>query len=141
MVSAPNVEMDAPYEVLTNLLRFALQFLSDKQKAVQDGRVRREDGSRHEVAHIDPTLVADLQHLVEPVTMGDQERPLKWVSKNPVKLADKLSNDELSNMAAICTYPTIEPIGGLRFGTARPARTLSRAPHCRCRTAPIRRAP
>jgi hypothetical protein len=24
--------MDAPYEVLTNLLRFALQFLSDKQK-------------------------------------------------------------------------------------------------------------
>lgn len=55
-----------------------------------DGRVRREGGGRHEVADIDPTLVTDLQRLVEPVTMGDPERPLKWVSKSPVKLADEL---------------------------------------------------
>ena len=46
-----------------------------------DGRVRREGGGRREVADIDPTLLADLQRLVEPVTMGDPERPLKWVSK------------------------------------------------------------
>jgi len=57
-----------------------------------DGRVRREGGGRHEVADIDPTLVADLQRLVEPVIMGDPERPLKWVSKSPVKLADELRN-------------------------------------------------
>lgn len=55
-----------------------------------DGRVRREGGGRHEVADIDPTLVTDLQRLVEPLTMGDPERPLKWVSKSPVKLADEL---------------------------------------------------
>ena len=55
-----------------------------------DGRVRREGGGRREVADIDPTLVTDLQRLVEPVTMGDPERPLKWVSKSPVKLADEL---------------------------------------------------
>jgi hypothetical protein len=55
-----------------------------------DGRVRREGGGRHEVADIDPTLVTDLRRLVEPVTMGDPERPLKWVSKSPVKLADEL---------------------------------------------------
>ena len=55
-----------------------------------DGRVRREGGGRHEVADVDPTLVTDLQRLVEPVTMGDPERPLKWVSKSPVKLADEL---------------------------------------------------
>jgi len=55
-----------------------------------DGRVRREGGGRHEVADIDPTLVTDLERLVEPVTMGDPERPLKWVSKSPVKLADEL---------------------------------------------------
>src|SRR4051794_2093257 len=55
-----------------------------------DGRVRREGGGRHEVADVDPTLVADLQRLVEPVTMGDPERALKWVSKSPVKLADEL---------------------------------------------------
>ena len=55
-----------------------------------DGRVRRAGGGRHEVADIDPTLLADLQCLVEPVTMGDPERPLKWVSKSPAKLADEL---------------------------------------------------
>jgi DDE family transposase len=55
-----------------------------------DGRVRREGGGRYEVADVDPTLVTDLQRLVEPVTMGDPERPLKWVSKSPVKLADEL---------------------------------------------------
>jgi len=55
-----------------------------------DGRVRREGGGRHAVANIDPTLVADLQRLVEPATMGDPERALKWVSKSPVKLADEL---------------------------------------------------
>jgi Rhodopirellula transposase DDE domain len=58
--------------------------------ALPDGRVRHEGGGRHEVADIDPTLLADLQRLVEPVTMGDPERPLKWVSKSPVKLADEL---------------------------------------------------
>jgi len=59
--------------------------------ALADGRVRREGGGRHEVADDDPTLVADLQRLAEPITMGDPERPLKWVSKSPAKLAEALS--------------------------------------------------
>jgi hypothetical protein len=55
-----------------------------------EGRVRREGGGRQAVADGDPTLVADLERLVEPATMGDPERPLKWVSKSPAKLADAL---------------------------------------------------
>jgi Rhodopirellula transposase DDE domain len=39
---------------------------------------------------VDPTLVADLERIVEPATMGDPERVLKWVSKSPAKLADAL---------------------------------------------------
>ena len=54
------------------------------------GRVRREGGGRQAVADGDPTLVADLELLVEPATMGDPERALKWVSKSPAKLADAL---------------------------------------------------
>ena len=54
------------------------------------GRVRREGGGRQAVADGDPTLVADLERLAEPATMGDPERPLKWVSKSPAKLADAL---------------------------------------------------
>jgi hypothetical protein len=55
--------------------------------ALADGRVRREGGGRRELAEVDATLVADLQHLAEPMTMGDHMRPLKWVSKSPAKLA------------------------------------------------------
>jgi hypothetical protein len=58
--------------------------------ALADGRVRREGGGRHELAEADATLVPDLQRLVEPMTMGDPTRPLKWVSKSPAKLAAAL---------------------------------------------------
>ena len=52
-----------------------------------EGRVRREGGGRQAVADGDTTLVADLER---PATLGDPERPLKWVSKSPAKLADAL---------------------------------------------------
>lgn len=55
-----------------------------------DGRVRRKGGGRNELAEVDATLVPDLRRLVEPVTMGDPMRPLKWVSKSPAKLAAAL---------------------------------------------------
>ena len=57
-----------------------------------NGRVRRKGGGRREVADLDATLVADLQSLAEPATMGDPMRPLKWVSKSPAKLASALCN-------------------------------------------------
>ena len=34
-----------------------------------------------------PTLLADLERLLEPATMGDPMRPLRWVSKSHDKLA------------------------------------------------------
>jgi len=65
--------------------------LDELEEAVlPDGRVQREGGGRCAVSDSDPTLIADLERLVEPATMGDPERPLKWVSKSPVKLADAL---------------------------------------------------
>ena len=65
--------------------------LDELEESIQpEGRVRREGGGRPAVADGDATLVADLERLVEPATMGDPERPLKWVSKSPVKLADAL---------------------------------------------------
>lgn len=40
----------------------------------------------------DPTLLADLERLVAPVTLGDPERPLLWVSKSLNKLACALGD-------------------------------------------------
>lgn len=67
-------------------------------------RVRRDGGGRHEIADVDATLVADLQHLAEPMTMGDPMRPLKWVSKSPAKLAAALAAK-----AATRSRPTPSP--------------------------------
>ena len=56
------------------------------------GRVRREGGGPRPLTDRDPTLLADLERLVEPATRGDPERPLLWVSKSLDKLAAALTN-------------------------------------------------
>lgn len=54
------------------------------------GRVRREGGGPRPLSERDPTLLADLERLVEPATRGDPERALLWVSKSHDKLARAL---------------------------------------------------
>jgi hypothetical protein len=57
-----------------------------------EGRqARRAGGGRKAVSERDPGLVPALQSLVEPATLGDPERPLRWVSKSMDKLADTLT--------------------------------------------------
>jgi hypothetical protein len=57
-----------------------------------EGRqARRAGGGRKAVSERDPGLVPALQSLVEPATLGDPERPLRWVSKSMDKLADALT--------------------------------------------------
>jgi hypothetical protein len=76
---------------ITGLARSTIgRGLKDLGVLALDGRVRREGGGRSELAEVDATLVPDLQRLVEPITMGDPMRPLKWVSKSPAKLAAAL---------------------------------------------------
>ena len=56
------------------------------------GRVRRVGGGRWPLASQDVTLLDDLRRLVEPATLGDPMRPLRWVSKSCAKLAMALSD-------------------------------------------------
>jgi hypothetical protein len=56
------------------------------------GRVRREGGGPRSLSERDPTLLADLERLIEPATRGDPERPLLWVSKSLDKLALALAD-------------------------------------------------
>jgi hypothetical protein len=55
------------------------------------GQVRRTGGGRRAVSQNDPGLVAELERLVEPATLGDPMRPLIWVSKSMDKLAATLT--------------------------------------------------
>jgi hypothetical protein len=53
-------------------------------------RVRRPGAGRPPLSKLDPTLMADLESLVDPVTRGDPESPLRWTTKSKGKLATEL---------------------------------------------------
>ena len=55
------------------------------------GRVRKPGGGRKRTIDLDETLRVDLEGLIEPVTRGDPESPLRWTSKSVRRLADELN--------------------------------------------------
>jgi hypothetical protein len=55
-----------------------------------DKRVRRPGGGRKKRILHDPTLLHDLEALVEPTTRGDPQSPLRWTCKSVRKLAAEL---------------------------------------------------
>ena len=68
--------------------------LPAKQRAAAAQRVRRPGGGRRAVTATDPTLLAALLALIEPVTRGDPESPLRWTSKSTAKLAAELTRQD-----------------------------------------------
>jgi hypothetical protein len=54
------------------------------------GRTRRPGGGRKKLTATDPTLLADLQSLVEATTRGDPMAALLWTSRSLRNLADAL---------------------------------------------------
>jgi len=57
---------------------------------IAPGRTRRVGGGRKKLTETDPTLLSDLQSLVEPTTRGDPTAPLLWTSRSLRNLADAL---------------------------------------------------
>ena len=55
-----------------------------------NGRVRREGGGRKPLTEADPTLICDLEALVEPDSRGDPMSPLRWTCKSLRVLAVEL---------------------------------------------------
>lgn len=54
-------------------------------------RVRRPGGGRKAVEEADPTLVRDLEALIEPTTRGSPESPLRWTTKSLRCLSEELA--------------------------------------------------
>jgi len=55
-----------------------------------DSRIRRPGAGRKKIIETDTTLQADLELLVEPLTRGDPESPLRWTCKSLRTLAEEL---------------------------------------------------
>jgi hypothetical protein len=56
-----------------------------------EGRVRRAGAGRPRAGEVDAGLVPALNRLVDPVTRGDPESPLRWTTKSTEKLASELT--------------------------------------------------
>jgi hypothetical protein len=53
-------------------------------------RIRRPGAGRKRAISKDPTLLRDLEALVEPTTRGDPESPLRWTCESVRRLAQAL---------------------------------------------------
>ena len=61
-----------------------------QKRALSPSRVRRPGGGRKRATVLAPGLTAALEELVEPVTRGDPESPLRWTLKSTRRLAEEL---------------------------------------------------
>jgi len=59
--------------------------------ALTPERIRRAGGGRRSLVEHDPRLPRLLESLVEPLTRGDPESPLRWTCKSTRTLADELA--------------------------------------------------
>lgn len=81
-------------EAATGLSRTTIRAGRDELAAgvspAQVVNVRRAGGGRPTVVDEQPGIVPALEALVDPVTRGDPESPLRWTSKSTRKLAEEL---------------------------------------------------
>lgn len=62
-----------------------------REKKLSPGRIRKKGGGRKRTVATDVTLKTDLEALIEPVTRGDPESPLRWTCKSVRNLSDELN--------------------------------------------------
>ena len=79
-----------------------LKELRTGRKPTDPERIRKPGAGRKKVHETDDRLWADLESLVEPVTRGDPESPLRWTCKSLRLLAS-----QLRGLGHSISYPTV----------------------------------
>ena len=64
--------------------------LQDPEAPQMEG-IRKPGGGRRRAVESDPTLQSDLEHLVDPVTRGEPDSPLRWTAKSARNLSAELN--------------------------------------------------
>jgi hypothetical protein len=65
--------------------------LSELELSPQNDRIRKKGGGRKRITTRFPKILTAVESLVEPLTRGDPESPLRWTCKSTRKLAEELS--------------------------------------------------
>lgn len=91
---------------------------------VDAGWVRRPGGGRKRVEDLRPDVLTALDAVIDPVTRGDPESPLRWTSKSCVKLAEELqaqgftlSDETVRRLLHELDYSLQAPVKVLEGGT------------------------
>jgi Rhodopirellula transposase DDE domain len=92
-VSAVARETGVSRRAITEGMRELSQQKVSGEPLSSQSRIRRKGAGRKRTVDKDPALRADLDRLVDPVTRGDPESPLRWTCKSVRKLAEELRRD------------------------------------------------
>jgi transposase len=76
--------------VARRTVRLGRYELTGQRPSPPKGRPRHAGGGRKRLVDTDPTLVTDLDRLVEPTTRGEPDSPLRWTCKSAEELAKAL---------------------------------------------------
>ena len=69
-----------------------LKAIENNSLTIDNKRIRRIGGGRKQISQTTPTLLIELESLIEPVTRGDPMSPLRWTVKSTRTLAKELAN-------------------------------------------------
>ncbi len=76
----------------------------------EPGRVRRRGAGRKPLTETDPTLLSDLERLVDDTSRGDPEAPLRWTAKSLRSLALELRSQG-HRISAASVAPLLRRLG------------------------------
>jgi hypothetical protein len=106
-------------------IRTGIAQIESGEAAELDGRVRRPGGGRKRLEVHAPGLLAALDALIDPVTRGDPESPLRWTSKSLRQLADALTRQGFP----ISPQKVAEMLYGSGYSLQGTQKTLEGATH------------
>ena len=92
---------------------------------LEEGRIRRRGAGRKRTVDKDSSLLEDLDRLVDPVTRGDPESPLRWTCKSVRRLAEELQHE-----GHAVSYQTVaELLHALDYSLQANQKTLEASQH------------